>query len=308
MKFNSSLFSNFNKKLPIFSAAVLAFSFAVPQVAFGQAGNFGIGTAVPGSKLTVNGSFAATYKIINSNITLDGTDFYYAINASAPRTVTLPAATVAAPAAGNILGRIYHIKNTGDSTVTVAASGSELIDNQSGAGVASITLPAGYYAMLISKGTIGAVTTWEVALIGTSTLPEYLQNNTTLTSFIASSASPVILANSSNVFKVASAGPAFVSYSMGYDLIEGGTLTTFAQLTGDYVQFEIYVNNAASGIFVSQQFVTGTGGNTTIPGIVKLVAGNNTIDLRYTRTVNSNAAFDHSFQMASSAFSVYKIK
>jgi hypothetical protein len=41
------------------------------------------------------------------------------------------------------------------------------MDDQSGPGVASITLPAGYYGMFISKGTASGVT-WEVAIVGSS--------------------------------------------------------------------------------------------------------------------------------------------
>ena len=146
-----------------FLCAFLGFS---ADPAHAQAGNFGVGTALPGSKLTVNGSFAATYKNIDANATLNGTDFYVAVNSTAARTITLPAATAASPGAGNILGRTYHIKNTGSFDVTVAASNPELLDNQSGAGVSSIKVPAGYYIMIISKGTIGNVTTWEVVFIG----------------------------------------------------------------------------------------------------------------------------------------------
>jgi len=96
------------------------------------------------------------------------TDYYLAWNGAANGTITLPAATIAAPTQGNIQGRVYNIKNTSTSSnLTVAANGAELLDNQSGAGVPNIVLPAGYYAMLISKGTITG-TTWEVAITGNS--------------------------------------------------------------------------------------------------------------------------------------------
>lgn len=146
----------------------LLFLISVTAVQFsaqGQTGNVGIGTTLPGSKLTVNGSFAAPYKIVAASAAVGANDFYTAYNGAVDGTLTLPAATAAAPAAGNILGRLYHFKNTGTATLTVAASGTELIDNQAGAGIANFTLAPGGYAMLISKGTTGAVTTWEVALI-----------------------------------------------------------------------------------------------------------------------------------------------
>lgn len=140
---------------------------AIQYSAQGQAGNVGVGTALPGSKLTVNGSFAAPYKIVAASAAVGANDFYTAYNSAANGTLTLPAATVAAPAAGNILGRIYHFKNTGTGVLTIAAAGAELLDNQSGAGVANVTLSPGYYAMIISKGTTTG-TTWEVALIANS--------------------------------------------------------------------------------------------------------------------------------------------
>jgi hypothetical protein len=150
---------------------ILLFSIATIQYNVqAQTGNVGIGTTLPGSKLTVNGSFAAPYKIVAATATVGANDFYTAYNGGANGTLTLPAATAAAPAAGNILGRVYHFKNTGIAVLTIAAAGAELLDNLSGAGVASITLPPGYYAMIISKGTTSG-TTWEVALIANSNPP-----------------------------------------------------------------------------------------------------------------------------------------
>jgi hypothetical protein len=150
---------------------LLLFSIAAIQHSVqGQTGNVGIGTTLPGSKLTVNGSFAAPYKIVAATAAIGANDFYTAYNGGANGTLTLPAATAAAPAVGNILGRVYHFKNTGTAILTIAAAGAELLDNLSGAGVASIALPPGYYAMIISKGTTSG-TTWEVALIANSNPP-----------------------------------------------------------------------------------------------------------------------------------------
>ncbi|MGR3857532.1 MULTISPECIES: hypothetical protein [Chryseobacterium] len=122
----------------------------------------GINTTIPGSTLTINGSLAGTYKVFSTSATLGINDFYMAFSGSTAGTFTLPIATAAAPAQGNILGRVYYIKNTGTAQLTVAASGSELIDNQSGTGVASFKLNPGGYAMLISKGTTSG-TTWELS-------------------------------------------------------------------------------------------------------------------------------------------------
>jgi len=129
----------------------------------------GINTTLPGSTLTVNGSFAGQYKTAAASVTLDETDFYKAFNGSTAATFTLPLATAAAPASGNTLGRVYYIKNISSVTLTIAASGAELIDNQTGAGVANFKLNPAGYAMIISKGTTSG-TTWELAAyIDTST-------------------------------------------------------------------------------------------------------------------------------------------
>jgi len=152
---------NIYKTAVILIGSVLAYSSL-----YAQTSNTGIGTYTPGSKLTVNGSFAATYNNITATTyTLLASDYYLAWNGSSAGTVTLPAAI---SGSGNFSGRVYHIKNTStSSSLTIAANGSELMDDQSGPGVASITLPAGYYGMFISKGTTSGVT-WEVAIVGSS--------------------------------------------------------------------------------------------------------------------------------------------
>ena len=155
------------KRQNIFKIAItLTVFFLICGSLYAQTGNTGVGTTTPGSKLTVNGSFAATYKNITATTyTLLASDYYLAWNGSAAGTITLPAAI---SGSGNFSGRIYHIKNTStNSSLTIAANGSELMDDQSGAGIASITLPAGYYGMFISKGTTSG-TTWEVAIVGSS--------------------------------------------------------------------------------------------------------------------------------------------
>lgn len=131
---------------------------------FSQAGNVGINTPTPGSTLTVNGSFAAPYKSVTTSSTVDANDYYVAYNGNSNETLTLPSAI---SGSGNFVGRTYHFKNTGTTQLSIAASGTELIDNQSGAGVASIDVPPGYYAFFISKGTTTG-TTWELILLSNS--------------------------------------------------------------------------------------------------------------------------------------------
>ncbi|MCQ9637331.1 hypothetical protein MP477_20470 [Chryseobacterium sp. WG23] len=133
-------------------------------VMYSQTGNIGINTSDPGSKLTVNGSFAATYKTTATSGPVDANDYYIAYSGNSNGTLTLPAAVTGS---GNFIGRTYHFKNTGTATLSIAASGTELIDNQSGAGVASISVPPGYYALFISKGTV-TNTTWELILLSSS--------------------------------------------------------------------------------------------------------------------------------------------
>ncbi|KMQ62246.1 hypothetical protein ACM40_08040 [Chryseobacterium sp. BLS98] len=142
----------------------------LPGVMYSQAGNVGVNTVLPGSTFTVNGSIAGQYKRVTASTALGVNDFYMAYGGASAGTFILPAATAAAPAAGNILGRVYYIKNVGTALLTIAASGSELIDNQSGAGVSSVTLTPGGYTMFISKGTTSG-TTWEIGILINKTIP-----------------------------------------------------------------------------------------------------------------------------------------
>lgn len=140
------------------------FHLIVLSISSALSAQVGINTTLPGSTLTINGSIAGTYKTAATSVTLGSSDFYISFTGSTPATFTLPQATAAAPAEGNISGRVYCIKNTGSAQLTIAASGSELINNQSAAtgSVANFKLNPGGYAMLISRGTASG-TTWELS-------------------------------------------------------------------------------------------------------------------------------------------------
>lgn len=128
--------------------------------AHAQTGNTGIGTSTPGSKLTVNGSFAAAYTAVTGNYTMTAADYYVVSNSAANSVITLPAALAAG--SGNYKGRLYEIKNTHTTSVlTVAAGGTELIDDVGATGVASIAVTPGDGVLLVSNGNT-AGTTWEV--------------------------------------------------------------------------------------------------------------------------------------------------
>lgn len=131
-----------------------------------QTGNVGVNTPTPSSSLTVNGSFAASYKIVTTSGAIGAADYYVAYDGAGNGTLTLPAAV---SGVGNFIGRTYHFKNTGNATLSIAANGTELIDNQNGTGVgvSSMNVPPGYYAFLVSKGTTSG-TTWELVLLSSS--------------------------------------------------------------------------------------------------------------------------------------------
>lgn len=141
----------------IYPALLLLASAGAAQA---QTGNVGIGTSTPGSKLTVNGSFAAAYNAVSGNYTMSAADYYVVSNSASNSTITLPAAMAAG--SGNYKGRLYEIKNTHtSSTLTITGNGAELIDDIGAAGVASVTVMPGDGVLLVSNGNTSG-TTWEV--------------------------------------------------------------------------------------------------------------------------------------------------
>ncbi|HYG17098.1 MAG TPA: hypothetical protein VEC12_15175 [Bacteroidia bacterium] len=134
--------------------------FAIYSTAFAQTGNVGVGTATPGSKLTVNGSFAAAYRMVTASYTMTVDDHYVVSNSASNSTITLPAALPVG--SGNFKGRLYEIKNTHTtSTLAVTGNGAELIDDVGATGVSNITLSPGYGILLVSTGATSGIA-WEV--------------------------------------------------------------------------------------------------------------------------------------------------
>ncbi len=223
-------------------------------------GNVGIGDATPGSNLTVNGSFAGNYRIATATGSVAATDYYVAYNGASNGTLTLPAASGTL-----LLGRTYHFKNTGSTTLTIAANGSELIDNQSGAGVSSVTLPAGYYALFISKGTTGAVTTWETAIIGTSSTTVDVTND----AFVNNAASTrVELGTNADGVTTRTAGTQFVVQDNGY--VGAGTSSPSTMLDVNGSARVRTVSTVTNGSTTYPLFVDGSGNVVKALGIPDL--------------------------------------
>jgi len=123
-----------------------------------QGQNVGIGTTTPGSRLTVNGSFAAGYTAVNTAAyaVLDN-DYYLVWSGAAAGTFTLPTPTATTK------GRVYKIRNnTALFGLTLTPGGGVLIDGQ-----ASLSLPAGSAVELIANGNTTG-TAWEVVSLASA--------------------------------------------------------------------------------------------------------------------------------------------
>ncbi|WP_353718694.1 hypothetical protein [Dyadobacter sp. 676] len=144
--------------LIVMTLSLFSLSFGAVK-AQAQTGNVGIGTTTPGSKLTVNGSFAAANTIVTANSHLAGeNEFFITWNGTAAGTITLPAST----SAPDRTGRLYFFKNTSNVyTLTIDANGSELIDD-----TPTLVLEAGESALLAKTGNNTASgTTYEVGML-----------------------------------------------------------------------------------------------------------------------------------------------
>ncbi|MGJ1198798.1 hypothetical protein ACR777_21160 [Sphingobacterium spiritivorum] len=247
--------------------------------------NTGINTKDPGSTLTVNGSFAADYKTVTTNTTLGITDYYTAYNGSSTGVITLPAAI---SGTGNFKGRVYGIKNTSTSELTIVASGTEKIDGSSD--VSSIIVPSGYYVELISKGTTTG-STWELSMLVTTTVPtmtELLhiasatpQGALSTAALAVNGAGYSIIPGSSYTFSLPVARPLFLNVALGLDDLSTGT-------PHPYFRCELYIDGVATGLFqIVQENSAGSQMQFNMAGVRTVSAGTHTIDVRMIRWHNN---------------------
>ncbi|RKS26060.1 hypothetical protein CLV94_1112 [Flavobacterium endophyticum] len=135
-----------------------------------QAQNTGINTKNPNSSLTVNGSYAGSYKTIAADATLTNTDqFVNVLGSAAAVTLTLPNAVVADAAKDAFYGRVYHIKNTSAFDVTIKGNGTQLLQIDAASIVNTFVLKPGLSVMVVknTNNTV-AVALWDVFLQSTA--------------------------------------------------------------------------------------------------------------------------------------------
>lgn len=266
---------------------ILLFLFVAATRSFAQNTtiNTGINTKNLGSRLTVNGSVAGDYKIITGSAALGFSDYYTAYNGNTDGMFHLPPA-----GSGALKGRIYSIKNTSNYKLTVIASASEMIDGT--ANTSSVTVPSGYYAKLISKGTTSG-STWELLAIMDSKTEsvavkkalDYAYSMSRggypdMTQFIVSDNNPTFIPESQTSFTMPVAKPVFLSVAVGLADVTYPMETT----KSPYFRCELIIDGVATNLFqIVQQLYVGGPLQFNISGVFNLSAGPHAVWANITR-------------------------
>jgi len=113
-------------------------------VVLGNNCSVGIGTSAPNSTLQVAGSLSLPVRSSGQNVqTLTSSD-YVLISTAGGATVVLPVMST------GIAGRVYVVKNRGNSAITLGSP----IPNETIDGAATLSIPAGTAAQVISNGSV----------------------------------------------------------------------------------------------------------------------------------------------------------
>lgn len=298
----------------LFTSIILSASaFSISSLSVSaQTGNVGVGTASPGSKLTVNGSLAASYRSETSTSGAIGANDYYVVwNGAANGTLTLPAAITGA---GNFKGRLYFIKNTTTSTyLNLAANGSEQID-----GNPSITLPPGYAVNLVNTGATTG-TTWEVIAFVSTTIPQFRTNSA------VSNTGTISLTGQDPVAKVIPGLTLTVNNPTGQTLnylinsniaMDGGLATPQNAAANMFAHIIVYIfidgvaTSFASYMECEPARVGQEGSSNFIGGVngsAALTPGNHTIEIRYVVAAVGNVSGALTFSQAGSTLNASTI-
>jgi hypothetical protein len=281
---------------------ILLFLFASATGSFGQnmAINTGINTKNPGSRLTVNGSVAGDYKIIKANAVLGFTDYYTAYNGSTDGTVHLPPA-----GSGSLKGRVYSIKNTSNYMLTVIAPAQETIYGT--ANMSSVTVPSGYYAKLVSRGTVTG-STWELLAImdgktesvNVKKALDYAygmeRESSNISAFTLSDSNPTLIPESQTMFAMPVASPVILNVAVGL----AGDVFYYSNYKSPYFRCEIIIDGVATNFFqIVQQHYLNSPLQFKISGIFNLSAGPHAVWLNITRWNDFGYVYAPTFKVLS---------
>lgn len=291
----------------------LALTIVLGYASNAQTGNVGIGTNVPGSKLTVNGSFAANYRAETATTGTIGADDYYVVwDGTATGTLTLPAAI---NGSGNYKGRLYFIKNTTTSNnLTIAASAGEQID-----GVNSISIPPGYGVNIVNTGAATG-TTWEVVsfMNATISVPQFRTTSAMITTGSATitgaNSTPVLLPGMT--MTVNNPTGQSLNYLINCNIaFDAGAGPQISASVGSYVHISpvLFVDGVTTAFrtFIEAEpvDVDDNGSSNFIGGLngtVTLTPGSHTIEVRYTVSAFANLT-SYSFNQGGSTMTATTI-